>query len=129
VWSTPQAAFANAYRSLDLTVSNLFNVKGKVGALSTRCYLPEYTQNWCKIALVTGGGSGIGKMIASGFAQNGAKVYIAARKEAQLKEVGFHSFFPLYSSYIEMVHFEKAADELNRMRPGSVHYIVANVGV
>jgi NADP-dependent 3-hydroxy acid dehydrogenase YdfG len=39
-------------------------------------------------AVVTGGGSGIGTMIASACVQNGAKVYIASRKEEQLKEVG-----------------------------------------
>jgi short-subunit dehydrogenase involved in D-alanine esterification of teichoic acids len=38
--------------------------------------------------VVTGGGSGIGTMIASAYVQNGAKVYIASRKEEQLKEVG-----------------------------------------
>jgi NADP-dependent 3-hydroxy acid dehydrogenase YdfG len=39
------------------------------------------------IAVVTGGGSGIGTMMATGFVQNGGKVYIASRKESQLKEV------------------------------------------
>ncbi|TPX35735.1 hypothetical protein SmJEL517_g01959 [Synchytrium microbalum] len=44
-----------------LAIENLFSVKGKV-------------------ALVTGGGTGIGRMIAAGLTQNGAKVYIASRK-------------------------------------------------
>ncbi|KAL0947750.1 hypothetical protein HGRIS_013829 [Hohenbuehelia grisea] len=73
---------------LDLSTSSLYNIRGK-------------------IALVTGGSSGIGKMIAEGFVQNGAKVYIAARKEAQLKAT---------------------TEELNKIAPGSVQYIVANVG-
>ncbi|KAH0830154.1 hypothetical protein J3R83DRAFT_1502 [Lanmaoa asiatica] len=58
------------------------------------------------IALVTGGGTGLGKTIASALVQNGAKVYIAARKEAQLQET---------------------AAELNALGPGSAHYIVANL--
>ena len=45
---------------VDLSVSSLFDVRGKV-------------------ALVSGGGSGIGYMIASALVQNGAKVYILRR--------------------------------------------------
>jgi len=71
----------------DFSLQSLFNVRGK-------------------IALVTGGGTGIGKTIASALVQNGAKVYIAARKEAQLQE---------------------AAAELNALGPGTAHYIVANL--
>ncbi|KAJ7107241.1 hypothetical protein C8R43DRAFT_1045163 [Mycena crocata] len=71
-----------------LSASSLFNVKGR-------------------IVLVTGGGSGIGKMIAEGFVKNGATVYIAARKESQLKE---------------------AVQDLNKLGGVKAQYIVANVG-
>jgi NAD(P)-dependent dehydrogenase (short-subunit alcohol dehydrogenase family) len=33
-----------------------------------------------RVALVTGGSRGIGRMIATGFLHHGAKVYITARK-------------------------------------------------
>jgi len=40
-----------------------------------------------KVALVTGGGTGIGKMIAATYVRNGAKVYIASRKLPDLQKV------------------------------------------
>ena len=39
-----------------------------------------------KIALVTGGGAGIGAMIAEGLLEAGAKVYICGRTEKTLRD-------------------------------------------
>ena len=61
------------------------STKGKAVPIS-------FTANtWFSSAVVTGGGSGLGAMIATGLVQNGAKVYIASRKESQLKEVACSS--------------------------------------
>jgi NAD(P)-dependent dehydrogenase (short-subunit alcohol dehydrogenase family) len=53
----------------DLKVSNLFDFSKHV-------------------VLVTGGATGLGEMAAQGFVQNGARVFIASRKESELKKVG-----------------------------------------
>ena len=49
-------------------MKNLFSVEGKT-------------------VLVTGGSRGIGEMIATGFVENGAKVYITARKAQACNEL------------------------------------------
>ncbi len=58
-----------------------------------------------KVALITGGSTGIGAMIAEGFVNFGAKVYIVARREEILK---------------------KKREELAKI--GACEYIVADVG-
>ena len=71
----------------DLRVSSLFDFRNHV-------------------VLVTGGATGLGEMAAQGFVQNGARVFIASRKESELK---------------------KTTDRLNGIGPGKCEYIVADL--
>jgi NADP-dependent 3-hydroxy acid dehydrogenase YdfG len=77
---------AHAAGQSDLSVSSLFNFSNHV-------------------ALVTGGATGLGEMAAQAFVQNGAKVFIASRKESELKAT---------------------TDRLNKLGPGTCDYVIAD---
>lgn len=58
------------------------------------------------VALVTGGATGLGEMAAQAFVQNGATVFIASRKESELKAT---------------------TARLNALGPGTCSYIIADL--
>ena len=69
-----------------------------------------------KVAVVTGGSSGIGAMMARGLVENGVKVYITARKEerlmaqaAELSELGECIAIPADLSKVEGIEALVAA--------------------
>ncbi|TEY57686.1 hypothetical protein BOTCAL_0208g00020 [Botryotinia calthae] len=77
-------------------LSNVFNVKGKV-------------------ALVTGGGSGIGLMATQALAVNGAKVYIVGRTEEKLENVVKHHGQNIEGEIIPIVADVTRKDEIARV--------------
>ncbi|KAF8871598.1 hypothetical protein CPB85DRAFT_1261157 [Mucidula mucida] len=60
-----------------------------------------------QVALVTGGGTGIGFMIAKGFATNGAKVYITGRREETLRAAA--ALLPLQINVTDQASIDQAA--------------------
>ena len=85
-----------------------------------------------RIALVTGGSRGIGKMIATGFLHQGAKVYITARKAAacdataeELSAIGPCVSLPIDVSSIEGAR--QLAAEIARREP-RLDILVNNAG-
>jgi len=85
-----------------------------------------------KVALVTGGSRGIGLMIARGYLEAGAKVYISSRKKevcdavaAQLSEIGDCVSLPADLSTTEGC--KHLADELSA-RETALHILVNNAG-
>ena len=85
-----------------------------------------------RVALVTGGSRGIGRMIAEGFLRHGAKVYISARKAeacdrtaAELSALGPCTSLPADVSSVAGV--EALAAEITRREP-KLDILVNNAG-
>ena len=85
-----------------------------------------------KVAVVTGGSRGIGFMIARGFVENGAKVYISARKQHELdaatKELSKHGECVAFAADLSTEGGARSlADEVARREP-ALHVLVNNAG-
>jgi NAD(P)-dependent dehydrogenase (short-subunit alcohol dehydrogenase family) len=85
-----------------------------------------------KTALVTGGSRGIGLMIARGFVEAGARVYISSRKAdvcdevaAELSQVG--ECIPLAADLSRFEECERLAHEIAEREP-QLHILVNNAG-
>jgi NAD(P)-dependent dehydrogenase (short-subunit alcohol dehydrogenase family) len=85
-----------------------------------------------KVVLVTGGSRGIGEMIARGYVENGARVYLTARKAAacdalaqELSARGECISIPADLSM--MAEIERLGTELER-RESRLHVLVNNAG-
>ncbi|THU96224.1 NAD(P)-binding protein [Dendrothele bispora CBS 962.96] len=85
-----------------------------------------------KVALVTGGATGIGLMIAKCFAKNRAKVYIAGRRLEVLKkaslESGVDGLIPLQMDVVDKESIRKAVQTVDQ-NDGKLDVLVNNAGI
>lgn len=97
----------------DLDPSNLFNVKGLV-------------------AVITGGGTGIGLMMAQALEANGAIVYILGRRESVLKEAAAtakHGNIHYFKADVTSKADLAAAADFVGSKSGYVNLVIANSGI
>ncbi|KAF5338988.1 hypothetical protein D9611_008703 [Ephemerocybe angulata] len=87
-----------------------------------------------RVAIVTGGGTGIGLKIASGFAAAGAKVYITGRRLEVLKKTASEwdrkiggEIIPLQMDVTDKKSIIAARD-LVKEKEGKIHILVNNAG-
>jgi len=87
-----------------------------------------------KVVLVTGGSRGIGKMIATGFVKNGAKVYISSRTAKDCEEtakeltaLGPGKCIPVAADMQKLSDVDKLVNEISS-KEKVLHVLVNNAG-
>ena len=85
-----------------------------------------------KVALVTGGSRGIGEMIARGYVENGAKVYITSRKGSDCAALAeelsrFGECIPIPADLSRMDEIDRLAREIEA-RESRLDILVNNAG-
>lgn len=85
-------------------------------------------------AVVTGGGTGIGLMIAQALQSNGATVYITGRREEALDSVveqystGPGKIIALPGDITKKEECLRLAEEVGKLEKGGIHALVNNAG-
>ncbi|KAI8948073.1 hypothetical protein F4801DRAFT_558560 [Xylaria longipes] len=88
-----------------------------------------------RVALVTGGGSGIGLMITQALVANGAKVYITGRTSEKLERVvekyseGKDTIIPITSDITSKDGIKKLVSEIGSKESNGLHILVNNAGI
>ncbi|PIA14078.1 oxidoreductase [Coemansia reversa NRRL 1564] len=88
-----------------------------------------------KVVVVTGGGSGIGLMVTTGFVKNGAKVYITSRKAKVLEKVaeeltqmGPGKCIPVACDLQSLEQVEQLSKSLAEQEPQGIDVLINNSG-
>ncbi|KAJ1920144.1 hypothetical protein H4219_001517 [Mycoemilia scoparia] len=88
-----------------------------------------------KVAVVTGGGRGIGYMVAEGFVRNGVKVYIVSRNKGAcdqaaraLNELGPGRCISLSADLQDYNQVKSVAEQLEEREPEGIDILVNNSG-
>ncbi|PVV03665.1 hypothetical protein BB560_001848 [Smittium megazygosporum] len=100
-----------------MNVSDLFSVKNKT-------------------VLVTGGSSGIGLMLATGFVENGARVYVCSimaddcdRIAEELTSRGPGECISLPADLLKMSDIEKLVETIKNREPDGLDVLINNAGI
>mmetsp|Transcript_10264 Transcript_10264/g.20118 ORF Transcript_10264/g.20118 Transcript_10264/m.20118 type:complete len:280 (-) Transcript_10264:231-1070(-) len=86
-----------------------------------------------QVVVITGGGSGIGAMIAMGFVANKAKVYIVSRKDtsdfaSEIQSIGSGKCISLRADLGTDAGVAAFAEEITRLEPNGIDVLINNSG-